>query len=343
MPSSPPDPFASDDLSLAQQMVERIDQVRKQVAQIVVGQDAVIDQLLTAILARGHCLLEGVPGLAKTLMVRTLAASMHLDFRRIQFTPDLMPGDILGTDILQENRDTGNRELKFSPGPIFTQMLLADEVNRTPPKTQAALLEAMQEHAVTAGGKTLPLKEPFFVLATQNPIEQEGTYPLPEAQRDRFLFHVTVPYPTREQEAAIVDRTTSDSPNQVEPVLSGEDICTYQALVRRVPLPPHVKEWVLDVVRDARPSEPEAKSWVKEWIQWGPGPRASQQLVLAGKARALLQGRTHVALEDVQNLALPVLRHRLVPTFAAEADGMSPDDLIDRLITERKPLSVGRI
>jgi len=339
MTSTPHDSLAEDDLSLAQEMTERMNLVREQVAQIVVGQQDVIDQLLTAILARGHCLLEGVPGLAKTLIVRTLAASMHLDFRRIQFTPDLMPGDILGTDILQENRDLGIREMRFSPGPIFTQMLLADEVNRTPPKTQAALLEAMQEHAVTAAGKTLPLQEPFFVLATQNPIEQEGTYPLPEAQRDRFLFHVLVPYPTREQEAAIVDRTTSESSAVVEPVLTGESICRYQELVRRVPLPPHVKEWVLDIVRDARPNEPTAKGWVREWIQWGPGPRASQQLVLAGKARALLQGRTHVALKDVQHLARPVLRHRLVPTFAAEADGMSTDDLIVRLMSEREPVS----
>ncbi|MEM9366828.1 MAG: MoxR family ATPase [Planctomycetota bacterium] len=321
-----------DDLAAADSLITAVSRVKEQVSRIVVGQDEVIEQLLIAILARGHCLLEGVPGLAKTLMVRTLASSMTLDFRRIQFTPDLMPGDITGTDIIQEDHETGRREMVFVQGPIFTQMLLADEINRTPPKTQAALLEAMQEHEVTAGGRTYALKEPFFVLATQNPIEQEGTYPLPEAQRDRFLFHVVVQYPTREQEAEIVDRTTSNHSADVQSVISGDDIVRYQEVVRRVPLPEHVKDWVIDLVRDARPNEPGASAWVREWIGWGPGPRASQQLVLAAKARALLHGRTHVTIDDVQALALPVLRHRIVPTFAAEADGITVDDLINRLV-----------
>ena len=326
----------SDDAAAAKRLVTACSQVRDQVARIVVGQDAVIEQLLIAILSRGHCLLEGVPGLAKTLMVRTLADSMDLTFRRIQFTPDLMPGDITGTDIIQEDPQSGRRSLVFERGPVFTQMLLADEVNRTPPKTQAALLEAMQEHEVTAAGKTYRLDEPFFVLATQNPIEQEGTYPLPEAQRDRFLFHVVVEYPTREQEAEIVDRTTSTFESTVDAVVSGEEIILFQQTVRRVPLPQHVKDWVLDAVRSVRPSDEQSKPWAKELIHWGPGPRASQQLVLASKARALLHGRTHVTIDDVQELAFPVLRHRIVPTFAAEADGITVDDLIRRLIDEQQ-------
>ena len=302
---------------------------------VVVGQDEVIEQLLIAILARGHCLLEGVPGLAKTLMVHTLADSMDLSFRRIQFTPDLMPGDITGTEIIQEDPQSGHRQFVFERGPVFTQMLLADEINRTPPKTQAALLEAMQEHAVTAAGSTYPLDEPFFVLATQNPIEQEGTYPLPEAQRDRFLFHVLVDYPNRDEEGEIVDRTTSTFNTSVDAVVSGEEIIQFQRTVRRVPLPPHVKDWVLDAVRAVRPADPQCKPWAKELIEWGPGPRASQQLVLAAKARALLQGRPHVTIDDVQTLAHPVLRHRIVPTFAAEADGITVNDLITRLVKEQ--------
>lgn len=323
-----------DDQQRAARLVEVCQKIREQVGRIVVGQDEVIEQLLIAILARGHCLLEGVPGLAKTLMIRTLAESMSLTFRRIQFTPDLMPADITGTDIIQENRETGHRDLVFEKGPIFTQMLLADEINRTPPKTQAALLEAMQEHEVTVGGTTYRLDEPFFVLATQNPIEQEGTYPLPEAQRDRFLFNVVVDYPDRDQEAEIIDRTTSTLSAEVQPVVSGEEIIECQGTVRLVPLPEHVKQFVLDLVRSGRPSEESVAPWVKELIDWGPGPRASQQLVLAAKARALLQGRYHVTRDDVEALALPVLRHRIVPTFNAEAEGVSVDDLVRRLLKE---------
>ncbi|MEL6108136.1 MAG: MoxR family ATPase [Planctomycetota bacterium] len=325
------------DIANAAELVKACRAIREQVSRVVVGQDAVIEQLLIAILSRGHCLLEGVPGLAKTLMIRTLAESMHLDFHRIQFTPDLMPGDITGTDIIQEDPETGRRKLLFERGPVFTQMLLADEINRTPPKTQAALLEAMQEHEVTAGGKTYKLEEPFFVLATQNPIEQEGTYPLPEAQRDRFLFHVVVDYPSRDEESEIVDRTTSTFDAAVQAVVTGEQIISFQKTVREVPLPPHVKEWVLDAVRMIRPADPESAPWAKELIEWGPGPRASQQLVLAAKARALMHGRPHVTVEDVQTLAFPVLRHRIVPTFTAEADGITVDDLIKRLIKDLKP------
>jgi MoxR-like ATPase len=318
----------------AARLVESCRKIREQVGRSVVGQDEVVEQLLIAILARGHCLLEGVPGLAKTLMVRSLAESMSLTFHRIQFTPDLMPADITGTDIIQENRETGHRDLVFEKGPIFTQMLLADEINRTPPKTQAALLEAMQEHEVTVGGTTYRLDEPFFVLATQNPIEQEGTYPLPEAQRDRFLFNVVVGYPSREEEGEIIDRTTSTISAKPMPVVSGAEIIECQQTVRLVPLPEHVKNFVLDLVRSARPKDPANAAWVRDLIDWGPGPRACQQLVLAAKARALLQGRHHVTRDDVEALALPVLRHRIVPTFNAEAEGVSVDDLIRRLLRE---------
>jgi MoxR-like ATPase len=306
--------------------------VRDQVGRVIIGQEEVIEQLLIAILARGHCLLEGVPGLAKTLMVRTLAQAMELAFRRIQFTPDLMPSDITGTDIIQEDPVTKTRRLVFEQGPIFTQMLLADEINRTPPKTQAALLEAMQEHAVTIGKKTYPLEEPFFVLATQNPIEQEGTYPLPEAQRDRFLFQVLVDYPDWEQEKQIVERTTSDLEPKAEPVLSGHEVLDCQHIVRRVPVPGHVLDFVLHLVRTARPNDPKASEFVKEMIEWGPGPRASQQLILGAKVRALLRGRYHVTLDDVEALAKPVLRHRIVPTFVAEANNVTTDAIIDKLL-----------
>ena len=323
-----------DDEQRAAMLVDACQRIRTQVGKIVVGQDQVIEQLLIAILARGHCLLEGVPGLAKTLMVRSLAQAMDLSFHRIQFTPDLMPADITGTDIIQEEPGTGHRQMVFERGPVFTQMLLADEINRTPPKTQAALLEAMQEHEVTIGGTTYQLDEPFFVLATQNPIEQEGTYPLPEAQRDRFLFHVVVDYPSRDQEGEIIDRTTSSFETRLTPVVAGPEIIECQKTIRLVPLPDHVKDFVLDIVRAARPKDEKALPWVRELIEWGPGPRASQQLVLASKARAILRGRHHVTLDDVETLAHPVLRHRIVPTFNAEAEGVSIDDLIGRILKE---------
>lgn len=324
----------SNDIVAAEKLRETVTAVRRQVAKAVVGQDDVIDQLLIAMLARGHCLLEGVPGLAKTLMIRSLAESMDLSFHRIQFTPDLMPADITGTDIIQESRETGHRELVFERGPIFSQMVLADEINRTPPKTQAALLEAMQEHEVTVGGKTYKLAEPFFVLATQNPIEQEGTYPLPEAQRDRFIFQVAVDYPTRDQEGDIIDRTTSDMSATLAPAIRGDEMIAFQKLVRKVPLAENVKQSVLDLVRSLRPGGESPFAWAKDMLDWGPGPRACQQLVLGAKARALLLGRFHVSIEDIRALALPVLRHRIVPSFSAESEGLCPDDLVKRALKE---------
>ncbi len=324
----------ADDEARAKALVDAYGKIKEQMAKVIVGQEAVIEQLLIAVLARGHCLLEGVPGLAKTLMVRTLADAIDLTFHRIQFTPDLMPADITGTDIIQQDKETGQRELIFEKGPIFSQMLLADEINRTPPKTQAALLEAMQEHNVTIGGKTYQLDEPFFVLATQNPIEQEGTYPLPEAQRDRFLFHVAVDYPTREQEREIVARTTSTFEEKLEPVIDGATIIECQETVRRVPVPDHVLDFVLDIVRMARPDDESALPWTKDLIGWGPGPRACQQVVLGAKVRAVLQGRYHVTVDDIEALMHPVLRHRIVPTFNAEAEGITVNHIIDKLMQD---------
>ena len=324
----------ADDEARAKALVDAYEKIKEQMAKVIVGQEAVIEQLLIAVLARGHCLLEGVPGLAKTLMVRTLADAIDLTFHRIQFTPDLMPADITGTDIIQQDKETGQRELIFEKGPIFSQMLLADEINRTPPKTQAALLEAMQEHSVTIGGKTYQLDEPFFVLATQNPIEQEGTYPLPEAQRDRFLFHVTVDYPTREQEREIIARTTSTFEEKLEPVIDGATIIECQETVRRVPVPDHVLDFVLDIVRMARPDDESALPWTKDLIGWGPGPRACQQVVLGAKVRAVLRGRYHVTVDDIEALAHPVLRHRIVPTFNAEAEGITVNHIIDKLMQD---------
>jgi len=332
------------DVALAETLVTAYQKVTAELGKLIVGQNEVIEQLMIAILARGHCLLEGVPGLAKTLMVRGLAQVMDLSFRRIQFTPDLMPSDITGTEVIHEDPATGKRSLAFLPGPLFAQMILADEINRTPPKTQAALLEAMQEHSITVGGKTYPLAEPFFVLATQNPIEQEGTYPLPEAQRDRFLFHVKVTYPTREQEREIVTRTTSAFETQMTPVITGPEIIACQRLVRRVPVPDHVMDFVLDLVRCTRPKEADQPlPFVKELVEWGAGPRACQYLTLGGKVRAVLRGRFHVTLDDIEAIAHPVLRHRVIPTFNAEAEGISVDEIIDRIlraVPRRAPASV---
>jgi MoxR-like ATPase len=325
-------PAESNDVAQAKVLVEAYQRVTAELGNIIVGQHEVIEQLLIAILARGHCLLEGVPGLAKTLMVRGLSQVMDLSFRRVQFTPDLMPADIMGTEVINEDPVTGRRTMNFLPGPLFAQMILADEINRTPPKTQSALLEAMQEHSVTIGGKTYPLPEPFFVLATQNPIEQEGTYPLPEAQRDRFLFHVKVAYPQREQEREIVTRTTSAFEASAKPVITGPEIIACQHLVRKVPVPDHVMDFVLDLVRSTRPHEAEAPAFVKELVEWGAGPRASQFLVLAGKVRAMLQGRFHVTLDDIEAVALPILRHRIIPTFNAEAEGVNADAIVLRIL-----------
>ncbi len=321
-----------DDQASAALLVEAFQKITAEMGKFIVGQQEVIEQLVIAVLAGGHCLLEGVPGLAKTAMVRSLSRTMDLSFRRIQFTPDLMPADITGTDIIQEDPTTGHRRFVFQKGPIFTQMLLADEINRTPPKTQAALLEAMQEHSVTVGGHTLKLEEPFFVLATQNPIEQEGTYPLPEAQKDRFIFLVKVDYPEREHERQIVARTTGAFSADLQPVISGADIIALQKVVRKVPVPEHVMDFVLDLVRFTRPSNPDAPAFIKDLIEWGAGPRACQNIVLAAKVRAVLRGRFHVTLDDIEALALPVLRHRIVATFNAEAEGIKVDDIIVRIL-----------
>jgi len=336
LPKASTRPAASnaDDARLAQRLTDAYARVAEEVAKLIVGQDEVIEQLLIAIFARSHCLLEGVPGLAKTYMVKTLADALQLSFRRVQFTPDLMPADITGTDVIQEDPTTGRRNLTFLKGPLFAQMILADEINRSPPKTQAALLEAMQEHSVTVGGRTYKLEQPFFVLATQNPVEQEGTYPLPEAQKDRFMFHVRVDYPTREQEREIIKRTTSTFSADVDPVVTGEEVMAIQRTVRKVPVPDHVTDFVLDLVRRTRPTDAEAPAFTKQLIAWGPGPRACQQLVVGGKVRAVLRGRFHVTMEDIEALAYPVLRHRIVPTFNAEAEGVKVDDLIRRALEE---------
>jgi MoxR-like ATPase len=320
------------DTAAAEVLVSGFNRLKQALAKRIVGQEEVIEQVFIAMAAGGHSLLEGVPGLAKTLLVKSLADAIHLSFRRVQFTPDLMPADITGTEIIQENAETGRRQFVFQKGPIFTQILLADEINRTPPKTQAALLEAMQEKHVTVGQETYELPRPFFVLATQNPIEQEGTYPLPEAQKDRFLFLIKVAYPTRDAEREIVSRTTGSSEEAITAVLTAEDLQMAQQLSRKVPVPDHVMEFVLDLVRTTRPAEPDAPKYVKENIGWGAGPRASQQIVLASKVRALLHGRTHVTTDDIEALALPVLRHRIVPTFHAEAEGLTVDGIITELV-----------
>ncbi len=321
-----------DDKAAAELLKSSYAKIAAEMGKFIVGQAAVIEELLIAVLAGGHCLLEGVPGLAKTAMVSTLAKTLNMGFRRIQFTPDLMPSDITGTDIIQEDPATGRRNFVFQKGPLFTQMLLADEINRTPPKTQAALLEAMQERSVTVGGHTLKLDQPFFVLATQTPSEQEGPYPLPEAQRDRFVFLVKVDYPTREEERQIIARTTGNFTADIQPVLSGEQILELQKVVRKVPVPDHVMDFVLDLVRYTRPNEKDAPAFIKELIAWGAGPRACQNLILTGKVRAVLQGRFHVTIDDIEALALPVLRHRVVATFNAEAEGVTVDEIIAKVL-----------
>ncbi len=324
------------DQASATALVDGFNKLKAALARRIVGQEEVIEQVFIAMAAGGHSLLEGVPGLAKTLLVKSLADAMHLSFRRVQFTPDLMPADITGTEIIQENAETGRRSFVFQQGPIFTQILLADEINRTPPKTQAALLEAMQEKHVTVGQQTYELPKPFFVLATQNPIEQEGTYPLPEAQKDRFLFLIKIDYPSRDAERDIVTRTTGSDAQQIDPVLTAEELAAAQALSRKVPVPDHVLDFVLDLVRSTRPNEPGASDYVKQNVGWGAGPRASQQIVLAGKVRALLHGRTHVTTDDIEALAAPVLRHRIVPTFHAEAEGLTVDGIITELVKQVK-------
>jgi len=314
-----------------QQQIGKLGRLRTSIAQAIVGQDAVVEQLLIGLLAGGHCLLEGVPGLGKTLLVRSLGEALKLSFRRIQFTPDLMPSDILGTEILEEDHGTGKRYFKFQKGPVFTNLLLADELNRTPPKTQAALLEAMQEHTISYAGTTYPLPEPFFVLATQNPLEQAGTYPLPEAQLDRFLLHIRVDYPSESEERSILLRTTGRAGATVDEVMDAEDIIALQKLVRDVHLGEDLLSWITRLVRASRPAD-SAIAEVRDWVRWGAGPRAGQSLVLAAKARALIQGRLAATREDVVALASPVLRHRLLLSFAAEAERRTTDDVIDVLL-----------
>jgi MoxR-like ATPase len=323
---------------VADETVERLSAARNrilgQLSQVIVGQEEVIEQLLISIFSRGHCLLEGVPGLAKTLMISSLARTMDLSFSRIQFTPDLMPADITGTEIIEENRSTGQRERRFLEGPVFSNVILADEINRTPPKTQAAMLEAMQEKQVTVGRVRHELANPFFVLATQNPIEQEGTYPLPEAQQDRFMFKVFVQYPSFDDEFAIAKRTTVAGQAELQPVLTGPEIVQLQDSVMHVPVGDHLVRYALSLVRQTRVGYPGVPDYVEELMQWGAGPRAVQYLLMGARTRALLHGRTHVAVEDIQALARPVLRHRIVLSFAAESDGLAPDDVIQRLIDD---------
>jgi MoxR-like ATPase len=308
-----------------------------QLARVIVGQKGVIEQMLVAMFCQGHALLVGVPGLAKTLLIRTVSQVLHLSFKRIQFTPDLMPSDITGTDVLEEDRTTGKRVFRFVHGPVFANMILADEINRTPPKTQAALLEAMQEHMVTVGEETYKLPEPFFVLATQNPIEQEGTYPLPEAQLDRFMFNIHVDYPSAAEELEIMKQVTGTYHANLEVALTGDDILRLQQIVRRVPVADHVFTYARDLARASRPASNEAPDFVNDLVNWGAGPRASIYLTLAAKARAILHGRYHATTEDVREMALPVLRHRVITTFNAEAAGITSDEIVLRLLAEIRP------
>ncbi len=322
------------DTARVEDLSNRIGTATAEIAKVIVGQTDVVEQLLIALFARGHCLLVGVPGLAKTLLIRTVADSMDLSFSRVQFTPDLMPGDITGTEVIEENRTTGEKAFRFIKGPIFANIVLADEINRTPPKTQAALLEAMQEHSVTASGTTYRLEEPFFVLATQNPIEQEGTYPLPEAQLDRFMFNLLLDYPSHDEEVTVVKTTTSSAAASISKVMNAADILGFQELVRRIPVADNVIEHAVSLVRSTRPVTSTVKV-VKDFVSYGAGPRASQYLVLGAKSRAALQGRFTPSIDDVNAVALSVLRHRLVTNFSAEAEGVSVDTII-RELTARK-------
>jgi MoxR-like ATPase len=334
MPSYNPasHPSTSNDLAAVEELATAYQTMKQELGKVIVGQEQVVEQVLTAMFCQGHVLLVGVPGLAKTMLVRTISDVLHLSFKRIQFTPDLMPSDITGTSVLEEDHTTGKRTFRFVHGPLFANMILADEINRTPPKTQAALLEAMQEHRVTAGDTTYDLPEPFFVLATQNPIEQEGTYPLPEAQLDRFMFQTLVRYPTPADEIQIMKQATSEYRPSLSRLLEGEKIVQLQQVVKRVPVADHVFAYARDLVRATRPGEAGVPQYVNDLVQWGAGPRASIYLIMAGKARAILNGRVHVTTEDIAAMAHPVLRHRILTTFSAEAAGMNSDKVIDRLL-----------
>jgi MoxR-like ATPase len=329
-----PAQMTPDEMGNVQKLQEAYASLRSELGKVIVGQSQVMEELLIALFCRGHCLLVGVPGLAKTLLISTLAKTLSLSFNRIQFTPDLMPSDITGTEVIEEDKATGQRSLRFVRGPVFANAILADEINRTPPKTQAALLEAMQEHQVTAGGVQHRLAEPFFVMATQNPIEQEGTYPLPEAQLDRFMFNVMVSYPSEVEEFDIVRLTTAPRTVELKHVLSAADVLGLQDLVRKVPVADHVVKYAIHLVRQTRLNQPDTPKFIKDYVSWGAGPRASQTLVLAGKARALLAGRYHVSTEDIRQVAHPTLRHRVLTNFNAEAEGIRPDDIIKMLIEQ---------
>ncbi len=320
------------DLATLERLRFAYDAMCEQIGRVVIGQNAVIEELLIAIFARGHCVLVGVPGLAKTLLVSTVARTLSLSFKRIQFTPDLMPADITGTEIIQEDKVTRDRNFVFMQGPIFANVILADEINRTPPKTQAALLEAMQEHHVTSGGRSYNLPEPFFVLATQNPIEQEGTYPLPEAQLDRFMFMISVGYPSAEEELQIMRATTSSSHVEIDESLNQEEILDLQEIVRRIPVGEHVFRYAMALTRATRPDQEEAPDFIKEWVSWGAGPRGSQYLILGAKARAALHGRNYATTDDVISVAAPVLRHRILTNFNAESEGMDSDKIVKKLL-----------
>ncbi len=330
------DPVSTTRKTKEVQVVEQLGKAKelmlREIHKVIIGQDEIIEQILICIFCRGHGLVVGVPGLAKTLMVQTLARVLKLKFSRIQFTPDLMPSDITGTDIIEEDRSTGKRVMRFVRGPLFAQIILADEINRTPPKTQAALLQAMQEYQITAGGNTYDLEKPFFVLATQNPIEQEGTYPLPEAQLDRFMFCLYIDYPNQQEERTIIKTTTSDIQGEPQPTLSGADILRVQQIVRRIPASDHVVNYAVALARATRPADPEAPEFIRDWLSWGAGPRAAQYLVLGAKAKAVFNGRFNVSCNDVRVVAKPVLRHRLFTNFNADADGVTPDQIVDRLL-----------
>ena len=324
-----------------EEFADKRDAMLGEIGKVIVGQDRVIEEVLIALFARGHCLLVGVPGLAKTLLISTLAEILDLDFNRIQFTPDLMPSDITGTDILQEDSGTGRRQFQFLQGPIFTNILLADEINRTPPKTQAALLQSMQEYKVTASGRTYPLDLPFFVLATQNPIEQEGTYPLPEAQLDRFMLNIEIRYPNFDDEVQIVMQTTSNAKPAPQKIMDGPAILRYQELVRKVPVSPFVVSYAVALAQRSRPQSADGAQFVKDYVEWGAGPRASQFLILGAKARTILQGRYAVSIEDIQAMAPSVLRHRIVPNFKAQGEGISSLDIVNRLLADVKASTDG--
>ena len=323
-----------DDVKLVEKLSVTVKNVKNEIAKVIVGQDEIIDQLLISLFAKGHCLLIGVPGLAKTLLIKTLAEVMDLKFNRVQFTPDLMPSDITGTEIIEEDSITKKRSFRFVSGPIFANVVLADEINRTPPKTQAALLEAMQEHKVTAAGVTYTLDEPFFVLATQNPIEQEGTYPLPEAQLDRFMFNLWLDYPSFKEEVKVVQTTTSQYKPELKKVLNAEEIINFQELVRKVPVADNVIKFAVNVANKTRPSNGNSPQFVKDWITWGAGPRASQYLILGAKTRAIIQGRFTPNIDDVKLVMVPVLRHRIITNFNAEADGITSLEVINKLMKE---------